>query len=222
VNPLRIPDCKREDWDRLGVRLPDPVETLCEECATHFRRVQEGLTAQEIRFRRNPRLVRGFDYYTKTAFEVTHSALGAQSALLGGGRYDGLLEELGGPPTPAIGFGSGIERVLLNLEALGVALPVEPVRPVFIATMSEATRDAGLRLLPRLRDAGIAADMDYLGRSLKAQLKHAGRLNARYVLILGEDELAAGTATLRDMDAAAQEPVPLDQVISRLRGEQTG
>jgi histidyl-tRNA synthetase len=219
VNPLRIPDCKKEDWERLGVALPDPVATLCEECGAHFTGVQEGLSAQEIPFRRNLRLVRGFDYATKTVFEITHGALGAQSTLLGGVRYDGLIEELGGPPTPAVGFGSGIERVLLTLEATGVALGSAPVRPVFVATMGEATRAAGLQLLSRLRDAGIPADTDYLGRSLKAQLKHAGRLNARHVLILGEDELNAGTATLRDMDAAEQSAVPIAEVVTRLKSE---
>jgi histidyl-tRNA synthetase len=216
MNPLRIPDCKKEDWERLGVSLPDPVETLCEECRVHFTQVQEGLASQEIPFRRNPRLVRGFDYATKTVFEITHGALGAQNTLLGGVRYDGLIEELGGPATPGIGFGSGIERVLLTLEAIGSPLAAAPARPVFVATMGEGTRASGLRLLAHLRDAGIPSDIDYLGRSLKAQLKQAGRLNARHVLILGEDELKAGTATLRDMDAASQEPVPLGEIVSRL------
>jgi histidyl-tRNA synthetase len=218
ANPMRIPDCKREDWDRLGVRLPDPVDTLCAECAAHFASVREGLASQETAYQRNPRLVRGFDYYTKTVFEIVHGSLGAQSTLLAGGRYDGLVEELGGPPTPAVGFGSGIERVLLTLQATGVLLGAEPVRPVFVATMGEGTRAVGLQLLSRLRDAGIAANTDYLGRSLKAQLKQAGRLNARHVLILGEDELKAGTATLRDMDAASQEPIPLGEILSRLGG----
>jgi histidyl-tRNA synthetase len=216
-NPLRIPDCKNEDWQRLGVTLPDPVDTLCEECATHFAAVQEGLTAQGIPFQRNPRLVRGFDYATKTTFEITHSALGAQSTLLGGVRYDGLIAELGGEPTPGIGFGSGIERVLLTLAALGVELPVERVRPVFVATLGETARMPGLQLLARLRDADIAADTDYLGRSLKAQLKQANRLDARFAVILGEDEVKAGTATLRDMETSTQEPVPLTEVVPRLQ-----
>jgi histidyl-tRNA synthetase len=181
--------------------------------------VQEGLSAQGIAFERSPRLVRGFDYYTRSVFEITHGALGAQSTILAGGRYDGLIAELGGPPTPAVGFGSGIERVLLTLEGMGVPLSQPHARPVFVATMGAETRAAGLQLLSRLRDAGIPADTDYLGRSLKAQLKLAGRLQARHVLILGEDELKAGTATLRDMDAGTQEPVPLGEIITRLRSE---
>lgn len=217
VNPLRIPDCKKEDWERLSVTLPDPAATLCEACGGHFAAVLEGLEAQKIPLRRNPRLVRGFDYYTKTVFEITHAALGAQSTLVAGGRYDGLIEELGGPPTPGVGFGSGIERVLLVLETQGVELPIARLRPVFVATTGGAAREAGLALLYRLRDAGVPADTDYLGRSLKAQLKHAGRLNARYVVILGEDELASGAATLRDMDAASQEAVPMAEVVTRIQ-----
>jgi histidyl-tRNA synthetase len=217
ANPLRIPDCKNEDWEKLGITIPDPIDTLCEECASHFAAVQEGLTAQEIPFQRNPRLVRGLDYYTKTAFEITHSGLGAQSTLLGGGRYDGLVEELGGEPTPGIGFGSGMERVLLTLAALGVELPQERLRPVFVATLGEAARKPGLLLLSRLRDAGIAADTDYLGRSLKAQLKQANRIDARFALILGEDEVKAGVATLRDMESSSQEPVPLADLVPRLQ-----
>jgi histidyl-tRNA synthetase len=216
TNPLRIPDCKNEDWEKLGVTFPDPIDTLCEECATHFAQVQEGLTALGIPFHRNPRLVRGLDYYTKTAFEITHSGLGAQSTLVGGGRYDGLVEELGGEPTPGIGFGSGLERVLLTMAALGVEPRAARLRPVFVATLGEAARMPGLQLLSRLRDAGIAADTDYLGRSLKAQLKQANRLDARFAVILGEDEVTAGVATLRDMETSSQEPVPLTELIPRL------
>src|SRR5262249_1119471 len=162
-------------------------------------------------------LVRGLDYYTKTAFEITHSGLGAQSTLVGGGRYDGLVEELGGEPTPGIGFGSGIERVLLTLAALGVELPQERLRPVFVATLGEAAGTPGLLLLSRLRDTGIAADTDYLGRSLKAQLKQANRLDARFAVILGEDEVKAGVATLRDMETSSQDSVPLADLIPRLQ-----
>jgi histidyl-tRNA synthetase len=217
TNPLRIPDCKKEDWRSLGVVFPASTDYLCQECATHFAAVQAGLTAREIPFVLSPLLVRGLDYYTKTAFEIVHDALGAQSTLVGGGRYDGLVEELGGDPTPGVGFGSGIERVLLTLAALGVELPVTRERPVFVATMGDAARSAGLRVLYELRDAGIAADTDYLGRSLKAQLKQANRIEAPFVVILGEDEVQKGVATLRDMTTSAQETISLPELVSRLK-----
>jgi len=215
-NPLRILDCKNEEWDTLGIAIPVATDFLCEECSWHFQGVQEALKALDIPFDLDPRLVRGLDYYTKTAFEITHPGLGAQSTLIGGGRYDGLVEEIGGPPTPGIGFGSGIERMLLTAEALGVAWPVETLRPVFVATLGAAARLPGLRLLAVLRAAGVPAETDYLGRSLKAQLRQANRLDAAYAAILGEDELARGEITLRDLSAGTQETVPLVDVVSTL------
>jgi histidyl-tRNA synthetase len=217
-NPLRILDCKNENWERLGIEIPDAMAFLCDECREHFRRVQEILTELAIGFALDPRLVRGLDYYTKTAFEITHPGLGAQSTLIGGGRYDGLIEEVGGPPTPGIGFGSGMERVLLTAEAMGIEWPVEADRPVFVATMGESARLPGLKLLAQLREAGIPADTDYLGRSLKAQLRQANRLDARFAAILGEDELARGEVTLRDLEAGTQETVPTGEIIARLKG----
>jgi histidyl-tRNA synthetase len=217
-NPLRILDCKVEDWDRLGIELPDTLDYLCEECRTHWQGLQQTLQALEIPTIRNPRLVRGLDYYTKTVFEIIHPALGAQNTMVSGGRYDGLVEDLGGDPTPAVGFGSGAERVLLAAEALGVEYTMERPRPVFVATMGEAARLPGLKLLAALREAGVAAETDYLGRSLKAQMKQANRLHARAAIILGEDELRQGVATVRDLDTSQQECVPLEQVTERLMG----
>jgi histidyl-tRNA synthetase len=217
-NPLRILDCKVEDWDRLGIELPDMLDYLCEECRAHWDQFNRILKELGITAERNPRLVRGLDYYTKTVMEVVHRSLGAQSTLLAGGRYDGLVEDLGGDPTPAVGFGSGAERVLLTAEALGVQFPVAELQPVFVATMGEAARLPGLKLLAALRAADVPAETDYLGRSLKAQMKQANRLNARAVIILGEDELRQGIATVRDMASSQQESVPLEQVVERLKG----
>jgi histidyl-tRNA synthetase len=146
-----------------------------------------------------------------------HPALGAQNTMVAGGRYDGLLEDVGGDPTPAVGFGSGAERVLLALEALGVPLAVSALQPVFIATLGEEARLPGLKLLAALRDAGVPAETDYLGRSLKAQMKQANRLNARATVILGEDELRQGVATVRDMATSQQENVPLEQVVAHFQ-----
>jgi len=217
-NPLRILDCKVEDWERLGIELPDTLDYLCEECRSHWDRLLGILKALEISFTRNPRLVRGLDYYTKTVFEIVHPALGAQNTMVAGGRYDGLLEAVGGDPTPAVGFGSGAERVLLALAALGVSFDLPARQPVFVATLGEAARLPGLKLLAALRAAGVPAETDYLGRSLKAQMKQANRLNARSTVILGEDELRQGAATVRDMATSQQENVPLDQVVKQFQG----
>jgi histidyl-tRNA synthetase len=216
-NPLRILDCKLEDWEKLGIELPDMLDYICGECRAHWEQLMRILGELAIPVTRNPRLVRGLDYYTKTVFEVVHPALGAKSTIVAGGRYDGLMEDVGGDPTPAVGFGCGAERVLLVLAALGVPFDPPYPKPVFVATIGEAARLPGLKLAAALREASIAADTDYLGRSLKAQMKQANRLNARAVVILGEDEVRQGTATVRDMETSQQETVPLDQVVERFR-----
>lgn len=216
TNPLRILDCKFEDWTELEPVIPDIVDHLCESCAVHFAAVQQTLGTFGVEYVRNKRLVRGLDYYVKTSFEITHSGLGAQSTILGGGRYDGLVEDLGGEPTPGIGFGCGIERVLLACEALGVEFPLEARRPVFVVTLGDAARLPGLKLLNDLRQAGIAADTDYRARSMKAQMRAANRVNARFVVILGEDEVAQGVASLKDMEGGSQETLPQGELLSRL------
>jgi histidyl-tRNA synthetase len=217
VNPLRILDCKAEDWSQLDPLVPDILDSLCEPCATHFAGVRAVLDALGVEYVRNKRLVRGLDYYVKTSFEITHSGLGAQSTLLGGGRYDGLVEELGGPATPGIGFGCGIERVLLTCAALGVGPQTPENRPVFVVTLGEAARLPGLRLLHDLRRAGIPALVDYAGRSMKAQMRAANRAASRVVLILGDDEVAAGTVGFKDMETGEQESLPISDALDRLR-----
>ncbi|MFN3650329.1 MAG: histidine--tRNA ligase [Armatimonadota bacterium] len=217
TNPLRVLDCKVEDWAKLEAVVPDIVDHLCEPCGTHFAQVQQVLTALGVEYVRNKRLVRGLDYYVRTSFEITHDGLGAQSTILGGGRYDRLVEELGGSPTPGIGFGCGIERVLLACESLGVEFPVEQQRPVFVVTLGEAARLPGLKLLNDLRQAGIPAQIDYQGRSMKAQMRAANRANARTALILGEDEVANGVVGFKDMEAGGQETIRVDEALTRLR-----
>ena len=216
VNPLRILDCKVEDWTALEASLPDILDYLCDGCRNHFAQVEVSLQALGVEYVRNRRLVRGLDYYVKTSFEVTHSGLGAQSTLLGGGRYDGLVEELGGEPTPGIGFGCGIERVLLACEAVSAELAVPEHRPVFVVTLGEAARLPGLKLLNDLRQAGIPAQIDYQGRSMKAQMRAANRANAGTVLILGEDEIAQGVVALKDMETGTQETLPMTGALERL------
>jgi histidyl-tRNA synthetase len=221
VNPLRMLDSKEERDKRALADAPKLIDYLCEECRAHFETLQAHLRALDVRFTLDTNLVRGFDYYTKTAFEIVSPQLGAQNVIGGGGRYDGLVEECGGPPTPGIGFGIGTERCLLVLDQLGVQLPLEDERPIaFVAALGEGARPVAVRLLHDLRRAGIAADMDYAGRSLKAQMRQADRLGARCALILGEDEIAQGVVSLKPMrDGGEQQAVPLSDIVERLRDD---
>lgn len=217
-NPLRLLDCKKDANHPAQKTAPVTLDYLCDECKAHWEGLLAHLEAMGIAYQINPRIVRGLDYYTKTVFEVLHPKLGAQSTLWGGGRYDGLVETVGGKPTPGVGFGMGMERVLMVLEEEGLleAFADRPRLDVFIATMGEAARPVGLKLLYEMRAAGLAADLDYLGRSLKAQMKYAGKQNARYVVILGEDEVKAGQAAVKAMEAGTQETVPLTELISHI------
>jgi len=216
-NPMRMFDCKAPECKQALADAPVLTGYFGEECAEHFALVRRYLDDLGIAYTLDPRLVRGFDYYTKTAFEFISSELGAQNAIGGGGRYDNLVQELGGPPTPAMGFGIGLERVMVTLDKMGVELPVSAGVTAFIVTMGDAAHRAAVRIVSDLRGQGIPADMDYTGRSLKAQMKTADKLGARYAVILGEDEIASGTATIRDMASSDQRTVPLAELPSALR-----
>jgi histidyl-tRNA synthetase len=219
-NPMRILDCKNEKCSQLTVEAPTVSECLCEDCATHFQGVKDLLDTVNIQYIVNPRLVRGLDYYTKTAFEIQYPPLGAQSAVCGGGRYDGLIEQCGGASTPGIGFGMGIERVLLALEKQGLLGEAAKPVDIYIAAMGDAATVAAFGLLLQLRDAGIIAEMDYMGRSLKAQMKYAAKLPARFVAILGDEELAEKNVSLRDMTSGHQEKIPFHKVAAMICGRQ--
>jgi histidyl-tRNA synthetase len=213
TNPLRILDCKREECRAATQDAPAITEYLGPECVSHFETVKTSLNDAGVGFRIEPRLVRGLDYYTKTAFEFTAEGLGAQNTIAAGGRYDGLVEALGGPSTPGVGFALGIERVVALLKQ-GSAAP----RPsgVFVAALGEA---AGRRLVPlltALRDAGIRTETDYDRGSLKSQLRKADKLGARHVVILGDDEIARETAVVRDMETKAQHQVPFGDLLPYL------
>lgn len=217
LNPLRVLDCKEPSCRQAVQGAPRPVDFLCPECRHHFQGVQEFLGRLAIPFLLDPTLVRGLDYYTRTVFEIMHGALGAQNTVCAGGRYDGLVEQLGGDPTPGVGFAAGLERIIATLELEG-KLPPPPVEvQVVVVCAGGGTRGAALDLLYRLRRAGWRADIDYLGRSLKAQMKHASRLGAPMAAILGEDELAAGEVSLRDMRTGEQERIPLGDLAAALR-----
>ena len=219
ANPLRMLDTKHEKDLRLLAEAPRLLDYLDEESRIHFETLQSYLRAVGVPFVVDTRLVRGFDYYTKTAFEIVSNQLGAQNALGGGGRYDLLVEECGGPPTPGIGFGLGMERCLIVLEQLGIELPVEDEQPlVFLITLGEdvTLRTAAVKLLAGLRAAGIPADMDYTSRKFKHQMKRADDLGAHYTLILGESELERNVVGLRDQRTKEQRDVPLVEVPAEL------
>lgn len=216
TNPLRVLDCKEESCQTIVKDAPISVDFLCDECREHFDAVRKGLDELGIAYEINGRLVRGLDYYTRTVFEFVHPKLGAQSTVLGGGRYDGLIEELGGNPTPGVGFGCGIERVLLVREANAQPKPKDEIVDVFIAVATDAARDAALKLLYELRRAGIRTECDYLDRSLKAQMRYADKLGARFVLILGDEELRENVVTVRDMQKSEQWKEPSNKMASSL------
>lgn len=216
-NPLRILDCKEPTCQLETAGAPRLIDHLCESCRQHFERVQSLLRALEISFVIDPRLVRGLDYYTRTAFELISGSLGAQNALGGGGRYDYLAEELGGKPTPGVGFAAGIERLLMVMEKDGL-LPSPPARvEVFIATLGEEALRWGFATARRLRAHGWRVDLDFLGRSLKAQMKEANRSGARLAIIAGETELQAQKVVVRDLAESVQKEVPMTDLESELQ-----
>ncbi|HML34291.1 MULTISPECIES: histidine--tRNA ligase [Sporomusa] len=215
-NPMRILDCKNEACTVQSQGAPHMADCLCEECGSHFTGLQALLTAAGISFVLNPRLVRGLDYYTKTAFEIQYAPLGAQSAVCGGGRYDGLIAECGGQPTPGIGFAIGMERVLLALEKQELLPSVTNAIEVFVAPLGQETQAAAFEILTELRRAGIAADMDFMNRSLKAQMKYANKYPARFVALIGEDELAQNKVMLKNMEAGSQELIDKADLISMI------
>jgi histidyl-tRNA synthetase len=207
-NPLRLLDCKQPSCRSIAVNAPRSVDHLCPRCQLHFDRLKAYLDSLDIPFTVNHRLVRGLDYYTRTVFEIQPAGGSAQSTLGGGGRYDDLIEELGGKPTPAIGFGIGIERIILNLKKQKVPVPSPPGLQVLVAYMGDEARNESIRLAARLRQAGISAMMTTGNRSLKAQMRQANSLSVRYAVIIGDEEVKTGTVTLRDMSNARQKTVP--------------
>lgn len=213
-NPLRVLDCKHEACQELTVGVSLMIDSLCTDCAEHFAAVQETMDALGESYVLTPRLVRGLDYYTKTAFEIVSPVLGAQSSLGGGGRYDHLLATIGGPDVPGIGFGIGVERVLLARAAAGGLLPESKLTDVFVATAGNVPAAEALRVVMDLRAQGMAADKDFLGRSLKAQFKFADKKQVRYLVILGDEEMKRGQVMLRDMQTGTQADVALTELTS--------
>ena len=219
-NPLRILDCKEEGCRAVAKGAPLIIDSLCDDCRGHFEALKGYLEAIGIDYVVNPYIVRGLDYYTKTVFEIISNEIGAQGTVCGGGRYDGLIHQLGGPQMPGVGFGMGIERLLMVMESAGAAIP--PAKPitVFLCTMGPAARSFGFKLLRDLRLAGVSAEMDHSARSMKAQMKYANKLGVRYTLAIGDNELERGIFRLRNMDGGEEREVKAEDLIDVLTLEE--
>ncbi len=215
-NPMRILDCKSPVCHELVQGAPMMIDYLCDDCKDAFDQLQDNLKAMEIPFTVDPGIVRGLDYYTKTAFEFVTTKIGAQGTVCGGGRYDHLIEEVGGPPIPGVGFGLGIERLLLLMEANNAEFPEPDKLDVFIAVMGDEAKAYGLKLCRELRKRGMSAEMDTLARNIKNQFKYANRLNAKYTVVIGENELAEGVAAVKDMAAQEQHNVKFEDLFEVL------
>ncbi len=217
TNPLRVLDCKVPQDQPVIESLPRISDHLCDECRAHFAEVRRELALLAVPYRLSHRLVRGLDYYVRTTFEVLSGELGAQNSVLGGGRYDGLVKQLGGPDIPGIGFALGMERLVMLIPPVPVVARCE----VFLAPLVPEARDFALRLQRQLRQAGLRVMMDHEGRGLKSQMKRADKLGARFVAILGEDEMAKARWTIRDMKGSTQEEVGLEAAAAHLIKETT-
>ena len=207
-NPLRLLDCKEEKCSAIAKNAPVVIEHLCDECHDHFEGLKKTLDAMGVDYQINTKIVRGLDYYTKTVFEFVYDGIGSQGTVCGGGRYDGLFEELGGNHVPAVGFGMGLERLLLTLEAEGISLGEDSVPEIFFANIGEAAKVYAFTLAEKARAEGMRAQSDLMGRSLKAQMKYADKIKAIYTVVLGDDEVANQTAVAKNM--LTKEQITLD------------
>ncbi len=214
-NPLRILDCKSPVCKEIAKDAPIGLDYLCDDCKAHFEGLKKRLDALGIAYTVNPRIVRGLDYYTKTVFEFVSGDIGAQSTVCGGGRYDGLIKSLGGADQPGIGYAMGIERLLMVLEAQGIEIPKPAPCDLYIASMGEDAAVRAMELAAALRSEGFAAESDLVGRSLKAQMKYADKIGAKFSMVIGDDELAAGKAKVKNMATGETAEVELDGDLSK-------
>ncbi len=209
-NPMRLLDCKSKEDQAIAKDAPVILDYLCEECSTHFEAVKSALTDMGVEFVINPKIVRGLDYYTKTVFEFITNCIGAQGTVCAGGRYDGLFEQLGGQPIPALGFGMGLERLILTMESQECAF-MEPQRcEVYLAPMDDSAKPTALRYANALREMGVRAEFDLVGRSFKAQMKYANNIGTKYLVVLGSNELEQGRGQLKNMETGKQTEIRLD------------
>ncbi len=215
-NPMRILDCKSPVCSEIASKAPVVIDYLCDECKAHFEGVKSHLDAINIKYTVNPHIVRGLDYYTRTVFELVSGDIGAQSTVCGGGRYDGLLEQMGGQPTPALGFAMGVERLLMVLESQGKELPKPQPCDIYIAPMGEAAALKAGEMCFYLRNEGFEALTDIVGRGLKAQMRYANKINTVFTLVLGDSELESGKAKLKCMATGEEKEIELDNIISEI------
>ena len=212
-NPMRILDCKSPICSKIAEGAPKILDYLCDDCKEHFAAVQKYLQIAGIPYEIDPGIVRGLDYYTRTVFEFVSEEIGAQGTVLGGGRYDGLIEEIGGPSTPAVGFAAGLERLLLLMEKSGASFPAAPAPVVYIAGMDAACREKAFEIAAALRRAGVPCEVDHMERSLKAQFKYADKLQAKYTAVIGGNELQEGVMDVKNMSDSSRERVPFADAV---------
>ena len=215
-NPLRILDCKEEECKKITANAPKVIDYLCEDCAAHFEGVKKNLEDRGIEYEANPQIVRGLDYYTRTVFEFVSTDIGAQGTVCGGGRYNGLVSQLGGKETPGIGFGCGLERLLLVLENTNTLNAPKENSLVYIAPMGDKAKKEAQKIVDSLRDKDISAQTDLMDRSVKAQMKYANKLGVKYVVVLGDSELESGEVELKDMETSSSESIKLSELITKL------
>ena len=215
-NPMRILDCKSPICSDIAKGAPTVIDYLCDECKEHFDRVKSHLDAMGIPYKVNPQIVRGLDYYTRTVFEFISGDIGAQATVCGGGRYDGLLEQMGSQPTPALGFAMGVERLLMVLENQGADMPAPTKCDLYIAPMGEKAALKAASLCEVLRDEGFEALYDIVGRGLKAQMRYANKIGALYSVVLGDSELSEGKARLKCMETGEETEIALDNIVEAM------
>ncbi len=212
-NPLRILDCKVEHCKEIAAKAPIVLDYLCDECRAHHENVIKELDKLKIDYVVNPHIVRGLDYYTRTVFEFVSNNIGAQGTVCGGGRYNNLVEEVGGKPTPAVGFGMGLERLILTLESLGLSVGEEEVPDLYIIPMGDNAKDIVMQLAQSLRSAGVSTDIDLMDRSFKAQMKYADKISAKNLIVLGDDEIQNNKVNVKNMSSGEQTSVDLDKLV---------
>lgn len=208
-NPMRLLDCKSKEDQEIAKNAPVITDYLCEDCAAHFEDVKKYLSIMGVSYKLNPKIVRGLDYYTRTVFEFLTTDIGSQAAVCAGGRYDGLVEELGGKPTPALGFAMGLERIILTMESQGLDFAEEKTCDLYIAPMGNAAAEKAMELASVMRDEGFFVEYDLVGRGLKAQMKYADKIKAKFVIVLGDNELADNKAKLKNMATGEQTDISL-------------
>ncbi|HLV10400.1 MAG TPA: histidine--tRNA ligase [Halanaerobiales bacterium] len=216
-NPLRVFDCKNENCSMVINGAPRIIDQLCTKCHLHFQKTRDYLDELQVKYTVDPVLVRGLDYYTNTAFEIKFNKLGAQDTIFAGGRYNGLVKEIGNKSVPGIGFAIGLERLLLTLEEQGIKVPVKESTDLYVITIGERAKKTAFNFVHKLRKAGLKAEIDYLDRSVKAQMKAADRINSLYTIILGDNELKEGNATVRNMKNGEQIEIKLDLLVETMQ-----